>query len=108
LEENASRISGLLANVFALPPSSEPNVRYRQALATAYYALSIAAYNTKRRDLSKRFLLRTLVFSPKLLWDRKIFLTLVKSYLNPSFVDRIKRFVFVLIFVFTCEDMCVR
>ncbi len=89
LEQNARQITGMLANIFDATPL--PGSLRRRAFATASYAIGLVAYNTSRRDLSARFLTRALVLSPKLLLDRKVVFTLIKSYLRSSLLDRFRR-----------------
>lgn len=89
LEQNARQITGMLANIFDATPL--PGSLRRRAFATASYAIGLVAYNTSRRDLSARFLTRALVLSPKLLLDRKIVFTLIKSYLPSSLLDRFRQ-----------------
>ena len=92
LEQNAQLIMRMLANAFDRTRYRLPNALQHRALATANYALGLVAYNTNRRDLSKRFLTRVLSLWPKLFWDQKVLLTVMKSYLPPSLINHIKRY----------------
>ena len=89
LEQNAEKIIGTLVNIF------DGDIKIislrRTTFGTASYAIGLVAYNTGQRELSKRFLFRALVFSPKLLLERRITTTLLKSYLSPLLVDKLKR-----------------
>ena len=88
LEPNATQIMSTLGHIF------NENIRIaslrRMTFCTANYAIGLVAYNTGQRELSKRFLYRALVFSPKLLLKRRAISTLAKSYLNPVLIDRLK------------------
>lgn len=88
-EQNARLIIKMLANVF----SEKPSIKSLQGkiFGTANYAIGLAAYNLNQRDLSRRSLFRALVFSPKLLMERKAVFTLIKSLVPSSWRDRFKR-----------------
>jgi len=92
LEENAKQIMSTITKVFDENPALA-SLRTK-TIGTANYALGLVAYNTYRRtDLSKRFLFNALVHFPKLLLDRKVVFTLIKSFVNLSLVDQLKQFI---------------
>lgn len=89
LQQNAKLIIRMLVKVF--DKNSKLKSSRRKSLGIASYAIGLVAYNTSQRKLSKQFLTKALIFSPKLLLERRVIATLIKSYLNPLWVDRLKR-----------------
>jgi hypothetical protein len=89
LEQNAKLITDMLTNVFATTPGI--GALRKNAFATAHYAIGLVAYNTNRKDLSRRMLLRAMAARPKLLLDQKFLLTFVKSFIHLSLIRRLKR-----------------
>ncbi len=88
LEQNARAIMKMLAGIFEESPAIKP--LRRKTYGTANYAIGLVAYNTKRRDLSRRFLSQALIFFPDFLLDRKFVLTLMRSYINPFLAGHLK------------------
>jgi hypothetical protein len=100
LDQNAERVEGLLEGAFApgpvgqadsLPRPSDARAARRLAESTASYALGLAAYNTGRFGLSRRYLLRALRLRPALWRDRRLAGALAKSFLGPALVAALKQ-----------------
>jgi glycosyltransferase involved in cell wall biosynthesis len=91
LEKNIQLITKLLENVFKKQTALKPF--RRRAFGTANYAMGLVAYNLYKRDLSRKLLFRAAACSPKLLLDKRMVFLVLKSYLNPLFLIRLKRFI---------------
>ena len=67
----------------------------RMARGTAYYAIGLVAYNVDRKDLSKRFLSRAIVLSPRFLLnprlDQRIDFILIKSFIRVPWKKTLER-----------------
>lgn len=82
LEANASRLIAMLDEVF--PPSQEDRLAKlrKQAYASAYKALGLAAYNTGQYALCRRYLLSAVRHQPRLCYDRLVAGNFFKSFLG--------------------------
>jgi glycosyltransferase involved in cell wall biosynthesis len=89
-DRNATAVINLLAQVFQ-DASADLAALRRRTYATAHLALGLVAYNTNRRRLSRRYLLRALALWPPLLATPGVALTLLKSSLPAFVVRRFKR-----------------
>jgi glycosyltransferase involved in cell wall biosynthesis len=91
LEQNIQLVTKMLEKVFE--GQSAIVLLRRRAFATASHAMGLVAYNTNQRALSRRLFFRTILLIPKLLLEERIIYLMVRSYLNPSLVKRLKRFI---------------
>ncbi len=87
-DANALQLQKLIDRAFSSPRITRLKNR---SYGYAFYALGLAAYNTKRRDLSRHFLLHAIGFLPRLLLDRRVILTLIKSCVHPSLINYFKQ-----------------
>jgi glycosyltransferase involved in cell wall biosynthesis len=92
LEENANHISSLLSDVFGSSAASELESVRRQTYGTAHYALGLVAYNAGQISPSRRFLLKALYYRPELSRDGLAMGNLVKSLINRSLLERIRKY----------------
>jgi tetratricopeptide (TPR) repeat protein len=91
LEDNASHISQILANVFVSSTRSDLEPLRRQTYGTAFFALGLVAYNTRQLPLSRRFLLQALRFRPEGWRDRRVIGNLMKSLFGRSVLAKLRR-----------------
>jgi len=91
LEQNIQLVTNMLEKIFEKQASIA--ALRRKTFGTANYAMGLVAYNLNRQDLSRNLLRQAIVYMPVLLLVKKAFLVMVKSYLNPNFVRKMKRFI---------------
>jgi glycosyltransferase involved in cell wall biosynthesis len=82
LENNADRIINMLRNIFGSSSSLDLSQLYRRIYGTAYFALGLVAYNTGQLTLSRRYLLLSLYYRPRLFHEARVVGNLVRSLLG--------------------------
>jgi hypothetical protein len=92
LRNNASQIAYLLSRVFDSASTQDLRAVRRQVYGTALFALGLVAYNTGQRSFSRQFFVEALQYRPGLSRDPRLTGNLIKSFVSPSLLDKIKRF----------------
>jgi glycosyltransferase involved in cell wall biosynthesis len=91
LVKNAKSLYDLLNDVFSAPNSPELKPIKRLAFGTANFALGLVAYNTGKRLSSRLFFFRALYFRPELCRDGRVIPNLVKSFIPPTILGKMRR-----------------
>jgi hypothetical protein len=92
LEQNARQIANLLKQVFESPQDIHLKQVRRQTYGTSHFAIGLIAYNTHLRSFCRLHLLKAFFYRPVLAFDRRLFANLLKSFVQPAFMDRAKKF----------------
>jgi glycosyltransferase involved in cell wall biosynthesis len=82
LQGNVLHVEALIDSMFRLDARSELSGIRRAVHATASKAIGVAAYNTGRMALSRKYLLRAIYYAPALLLDRLVMGNMVRSFLG--------------------------
>jgi hypothetical protein len=90
LSHNAGCIQDLLADVFGSPNGLRESRRL--AYGTANYALGLVAYNTHTAKLGRKYLWKAAFYRPELLHDSRLMGGLLKSFIHPDLIKRLRDF----------------
>ncbi len=90
LEENAISLLTLLRKVFNSSTNIELQVLQSTTFGTAYFALSLVAYNTGKRSLSRVYLIKALRYRPELWRDARVKGNFIKSFISSSIRNKLK------------------
>jgi len=63
----------------------------RQSLGTAFYALSLASYNSGTRPLFRKYFRQAFIYRPDLIMDTKAIGLYLKSFITKETINKLKR-----------------
>ena len=92
VEHTFTVFMNMLANIFDTVNSQRIGNLRSKVYGTANYAMGLVAYNTGRKALSRRFLLKALFFRPELGYDRLVVGNIVSSFMSVRLIAMIKNF----------------
>lgn len=86
LEQNIVKITELLKDSIGTKTIQETHSLRRKLYGTSNFAIGLAAYNSSRKRISRKYLLRSLYYRPELVFEPRIIPNFLKTYINTSWI----------------------